>query len=276
MSKYTETCPQVPDSLVQNGTLTVNTTAIRSTPNCHGTDVPVNMYKDPAANGTWHNSAVYKGCNFTWSVNKVAKDLFGLDVLGNTNASSSVSFGDGCAQFRDTPVEHQPIALWFFTYRTQPNPSSSIAFCEPSIDLWRVRAEVDLTARNLTNVDIIGSLSSSDMGGGLSGNITGTPLNGQAYNGAAFDPNQLAQADPFVLSRATATNLQLPAAVMQAARLDPAGFEAAFATQKFVDLSNSVYVSFYSSAGRQDADDLGSENVPASLRPDGLFPPKGR
>jgi hypothetical protein len=223
----------------------VNTTAIHSAPNCVTPDIlpsgkRVDLVKVDAT-GTWENSAVYQGCNFTWTVKKEAVDLFGLDVLGNPNSSASSSTGEGCVKFKERPAEHQPVALWFFTYQTTP-PSASITICEPTIELWKVTAEISLTNGNLTKVTRREALSAGEAGAASIANITGAPMEGRAYNGVAFNTGQFAKGDPFVLRRAEATTLQLPAAVVQAARTSSQGFLPTFLNDQFVHLSSAVYV----------------------------------
>lgn len=220
--------------------MNVVTNAILSKPNCHGPD-SISRTKDDSNNGTWHNIAVYKGCSYNWSVNKVTEDLFGLDALGAQNFTNGQATGDGCKQFQGMAPENQPIVLWYFTYRTA-TANSSVAICEPTIELWKVNATVDLTTRNLTDVHPIKVLTSDDVGTSLSGNVTGSPLNGQAYNGAAFDQKLFTLGDPFVVMRATATTLQLPAAVMQAARDSPEGIKGSFESDALVPLSSRIYV----------------------------------
>jgi hypothetical protein len=219
----------------------VVTNAVLSKPNCHEPDGGVNRTKDSPGNSVWHNTAIYKGCTYNWSVNNVTKDLFGLDALGATNFTNGQATGDGCKQFQSMPPENQPIVLWYFTYRTA-TANSSVAICEPTIELWKVNATVDLSTRNLTAVRPIKALTSDDSGTSLSANVSGPPLNGQAYNGAAFDPQLFTLGDPFVAMRATATTLQLPAAVMQAARDGPGSIVGAFESDAFVPLSSRIYV----------------------------------
>jgi hypothetical protein len=232
---------QIPETLRQNGTMNVVTNAVLSKPNCHAPDTRVNRTKDPAGNGTWHNTAVYKGCTYDWSVNKTTEDLFGLDALGAQNFTNGQATGDGCKQFQSMAPENQPIVLWFFTYRTA-EATSSVTICEPTVELWQVNATVDLSTRNLTAVDPIRALKLDDAGISPSANVTSAPFNGQAFNGAAFDQGLFALGDPFVTMRATATTLQLPAAIMQAARDSSAGIVGTFNSDAFVPLSSRIYV----------------------------------
>jgi len=71
-------------------------------------------------------------------------------------------------------------------------------------------------------------------------NVTGMPLNGQAFNGIIFN---LTDADEFVIARSNATKLQLPASIFQAAITAPGGLAVAFQTNSFVEMVTKVYVS---------------------------------
>jgi hypothetical protein len=146
-----------------------------------------------------------------------------------------------CSAYANTPPQFLPVIFWFFTY--QPTPTASATFCFPTIQLFDVNVNVDLASGNLTQVTQLGAFSGSSNFSSLSANVTGPPLNGQAYNGIEFN---LTDPDIFVLERLNATQLSLPAAVFQAAESDPAGLEAIFSTNQFVELSTQVYVSFLS------------------------------
>jgi len=137
-----------------------------------------------------------------------------------------------------TPAYFRPIVLWFFTYDTTP-PQGSATFCAPSISLWDVSVTVDITTGNLISVQEIGLFNSSTSPfASLSGNVTGAPLNGRAFNGIKFN---LTDADEFVIARSNATDLQLPASIFQAATTAPGGLTAAFQTNSFVGMATKVY-----------------------------------
>ena len=106
-----------------------------------------------------------------------------------------------------------------------------------------VNVHVELATGNLSQVTELGPFSSSSNFSSLSANVTGSPLNGRAYNGVQFD-----FPDPgpsvVVFERQNATRLQLPAAVLQAAAQSPQGLSGSFDAGRFVDLSTKVYVCF--------------------------------
>jgi hypothetical protein len=160
-------------------------------------------------------------------VNKSTPHLFGSD------------FFDGCIP--NTPQWFQPIVLWFFTYDTSP-PQGSATYCAPAISLWKVAVTVDISTGNLTSVQEIAPLTANSPPpfSSQSGNITGDPLNGRAYNGIQFD---LTGADQFVIARQNATQLQLPSSILQKALTSPGGIAGAFETNSFTGMAIQVYVS---------------------------------
>lgn len=181
-------------------------------------------------NGSWSNSAVFSGCNFTWAVNKTSVHLFGSQVISD------------CPAFPASDPAFLPAIFWFFTY--QPTPAASVTLCAPTIQLQNVAVTIDISSSNLTSVTTLSSVGASEANiTWFTGNQT-NDLNGQAYNGLSWPEDQLA-ADPFVNQRATAIQLQLPAAVFQNAVQSPEGLTAAFTNNSFAALSATVYVRIF-------------------------------
>lgn len=134
----------------------------------------------------------------------------------------------------NTPASLGPVVFWFFTY--DPVAAASATFCFPSISLWDVAVTVDIASGNLSQVTQLAPFNQPN-------NITGAPLNGGVYNGINFD--FLVNPDRFVLARANATQLQMPAAVFQSAVQSAQGLVGSFEANRFVGLSSSVYVRFF-------------------------------
>ncbi len=128
--------------------------------------------------------------------------------------------------------------------RYEPEAAASATLCFPSITLWDVNVNLDLTSGNITRVTELRPFSSSSNFSSLSANVTGPPLNGRAYNGIEFN---LTNPDRFVLARRNATQLQMPAAVFQAASQSPEGLIGSFQANTFARLSTNVYVGVTSS-----------------------------
>jgi len=204
-----------------NGTVTANTTAIKTDTNCN----LMATQTTPISGGGWTNNATFDGCTFSYSVPPNVSYLFGVDVMPDCNNTGTLPY------FR-------PIVLWFFTNDTTP-PQGSATFCAPSISLWDVMATVDINTGNLTDVQEIEPFDASTSPfASLSANVTGAPLNGRAFNGVIFN---LTNADEFSIARSNATDLQLPASIFQAASTAPGGLTAAFQTNSFVGLTTQVY-----------------------------------
>ncbi|KDQ60228.1 hypothetical protein JAAARDRAFT_32601 [Jaapia argillacea MUCL 33604] len=214
---------QMPQLQGVNGTVWANTSAILSTPNCQAA-TSVNMTK--TGSGGWLNSATFPGCDYSWTVANVSENLFGVDLCSNSASASGT-----------VPPYFSPVVFWFFTYT--PTAAASVTYCAPTISLWDVEVEVDIVTGNLTSVTTLDQFNSQTSNfSSLSGNVTGAPMYGQAYNGIKFN---LSDVDPFVLARENATQLTLPAAVFQAAINSPQGITAAFSDGSFVNLVSSVY-----------------------------------
>ncbi|KAF9459137.1 hypothetical protein BDZ94DRAFT_1060738 [Collybia nuda] len=215
---YTVAQFQLPTDLASNGTVFANTTAIKSETGCQ--PVPVQMTRRADGSG-WDNSASSNGCSISWSVDNTVPLLFGTDTPTCDPAQ---------------PPQFSPVIFWFFTY--QPQPMVSATYCYPSITLWDVNVNVDLASGNVTKVTELRPFTSSSNFSSFSANVTGTPLNGRAYNGIQFN---LTNPDEFVRARRNATQLQLPASVYQAALLSKEGLIGSFQAGRFVELSNEVY-----------------------------------
>ncbi|KAI0053224.1 hypothetical protein FA95DRAFT_1552731 [Auriscalpium vulgare] len=217
----------LPYDQASNGTVIANTTAILSDPGCRGPDQPVNLVKNADGSG-WTNSATFNGCTFQWGVNKTSVHLFGAETM------------PACDAFPTTDAEFAPVIFWFFTY--QPAPAASVTLCAPTLTLQNVEVTVDLSSQNLTDVRALNTLTANNSP--LSNNAASVvALNGQAYNGMNWTASQLV-ADPFVIARAGAVQLQLPAAVFQNAVQSPQGLTAAFTNNAFATLSATVYRSY--------------------------------
>jgi hypothetical protein len=139
-----------------------------------------------------------------------------------------------------TPASFRPIIIWFFTYDLKPAQGSA-TYCAPAISLWDVAVTVDIASSNLTSVREIKPFDpQTSPFTSFSGNITGVPLNGRAFNGVGFDTTGT---DQFVAARASAANLQLPASIVRSAETGPGGLDAAFGTNSFPAMATQVYVS---------------------------------
>ncbi|KAJ7117388.1 hypothetical protein C8R43DRAFT_1137680 [Mycena crocata] len=220
--QYTVTPFELPTDIAKNGTVITNTTAIRSDTNC--VSAPVQMTNHTDGSG-WTNSMSLNGCSLVWIVDHGAPNLFGSSTADCVDA---------------TAPEFSPVVFWFFTY--VPSAKSSATICYPAISLWDAQVTMDLGSGNVTFVHQLNPFDASKSPfGSLSGNLTGAPLNGRAYNGINFT---LTTQDKFIVARMNATQLTMPAAVFQAAVQSSAGLVGSFDADLFVKWSNQVYSTY--------------------------------
>jgi hypothetical protein len=214
---YTVAPFEIPTNLAANGTVIANTTAVQSNTNCATAQVTMTIHPDGSG---WNNSLSQNGCTLQWEVDKSADNLFGTSTCGNSS----------------TPPQFQPVVFWFFTY--QPTPQASATICTPTISLFEVTVTLDLATGAVTNVHQLAPFNSTSPLWPLAGNVTGSPLNGRAYNGINFT---LTDADSVTIARMNATQLTMPAAVFQRAVQSPQGLAGSFSADLFVNWSNDVY-----------------------------------
>ncbi|KAF9521812.1 hypothetical protein CPB83DRAFT_921888, partial [Crepidotus variabilis] len=215
---YTVAPFQLPTFVTTNGTAVANTTAIKTETNCVA--VPVNMAKHSDGSG-WTNNATYNQCSISFEVDVFSRILFAgsdLPVCG----------------FDPLP-EFSPVVFWYFSYI--PSPQAAASFCTPTMSFWEVNVAVDVQTGNITQVTELRPFSNTSPFSSSSSNVTGAPLNGQAYNGLSFN---LTNPDRFVLARQNATRLQLPAAVY-AATDGPQGFSDSFNGDLLTQLTDKIY-----------------------------------
>ncbi|KAL1698800.1 hypothetical protein EV121DRAFT_217521 [Schizophyllum commune] len=204
-----------------NSTVTANTTAMKSSTNCRAVDVSrVHHVTDTV--DEWLLSAELDGCSQNWQVDHRAVSLFGTDAL---NCTSGVA------------PQFAPVVFWFFTY--QPSVAASATFCYPSFELLDVSVSVDHASGNITGVSELGEFTSSSNFSQFAGNMSS--LNGTPFNGVVFN---LTNPDSYVLERANATQLSLPAAVFQQASQREGGLQASFDNNDFTPSSDSVYSTY--------------------------------
>ncbi|KAF8189611.1 hypothetical protein K438DRAFT_1832886 [Mycena galopus ATCC 62051] len=214
---YTVAPFEIPTNLAANGTVIINTTAVQSNTNCATAQVTMAIH--PNGSG-WNNSLSQNGCTLQWEVDKSAESLFGTSTCGNSS----------------TPPQFQPVVFWFFAY--QPSAQASATICTPTISLFEVTVTLDLATGAVTNVHQLAPFNSTSPFSSLAGNVTGSPLNGRAYNGINFT---LTDADSVTIARMNATQLTMPAAVFQDAVQSPQGLAGSFSEDLFVNWSNDIY-----------------------------------
>ena len=136
----------------------------------------------------WTNTVSQNGCTLEWSVDHKALTLFGASTPDCANG---------------TLPQFLPVVFWFFTY--EPAAESSATMCSPTITLVDAEVTVDIASQNVTGVHELGPFNATTSKfGSLSGNLTGAPLNGHAYNGINFT---LADPDAFVIGESVSPRI---------------------------------------------------------------------
>ncbi|CAK5263340.1 unnamed protein product [Mycena citricolor] len=206
-----------PRDIGLNGSMTVNTTAIRSNPNCtNPTSTPVVTVINSTSSTISATSLT--GCTQTVTIATNVSDL-----------QYSVAPAP-CGSSKNTDEQFQPIVFWFFQNQSSSNKARAV-FCDPSMDLFYVHATADLASGNLTGV-----VPASDYL--VANNVTGPPINGVPYNAVIFRPN----VDPFIQARATATRVGVPGAIFRSALQSANGLQAIFGEPNgFLDIASNVY-----------------------------------
>ncbi|KAI0797247.1 hypothetical protein BC629DRAFT_1592295 [Irpex lacteus] len=210
---------------VSNGTVTANTTAVRSEPNCIG---PEMWSKCNSWRRLWNNTATFNGCSFSWNAT----------ILTRTQAWTSYPTPPNVLRSPPSP-SNSARHLLVLTY--QPSAMASISLCSPNITVEDVTASIDIASGNVTSVTSLGPLGSHVTSlQQFPDNVTATPRRAR-IQGMFF---ALSSPDPFQQQRQNAIQLSLPAAVFQAAQNAPEGLTDAFQNNKFANLSSAVYTTY--------------------------------
>lgn len=159
----------MPDNVGLNSSVSLYTTGIRTNANCAppSTSPPV----DSSNPSNFSISATLPdGCSSHVSFNpSSAEQQYG------TAPADPIS----CGLPADTAQQFAPIMFWFYHNNTQGQFQASAIICRPSVELFDVKANVDLTDRSLNAVEIQQKYVAPN-------NISGSPLNGQVFNAYAF------------------------------------------------------------------------------------------
>ncbi|KAG6915973.1 hypothetical protein DXG01_009062 [Tephrocybe rancida] len=132
--------------------------------------------------------------------------------------------------------------------QTAPN---SFSLTSKSVEGCTANVTYDPTAFNITASTNLGdsSLSAVDKLNQYvpDNNVTGSPLNGQAYNGVIFPNN----ANPFIQARSLATRSGVPGAIFRFASQKPDGPQSTFDLPNgFLDITSTVYTQHLSIAAK--------------------------
>jgi len=207
-----------PTNPLLNGTISVNTSGIRTSANCN---MPQQMDLSAPSEGNFTiNATSVDGCVKTIDFDPATADQqYGVSNVPNCSNATDVVF--------------QPVMFWFFHTQTDGTPEAQSVFCHPKIAAFNVIATANLNNGSLSNTTIVGSYPTAN-------NVTGSPLSGQAYNAVVFDDDI---SNPFIRARATAVNNGIPGAIFRYASQLPNGPASTFSSPTgFMNITQKLYV----------------------------------
>ncbi|KAJ7334785.1 hypothetical protein DFH08DRAFT_879385 [Mycena albidolilacea] len=203
-----------------NGSMTVNTTGIRSNSNCANPAAPGAAISVVNATSSIISAKSVDGCTGNVTFDPTVSDQqYGVSAVPSCGPNAGLS------------VDFWPVVFWFYNKEADGTQETRTIFCNPTLELFYVNAFADLSNGSLTNVVIVNNYTTGS-------NITGAPLNGVPYNAVIFEDN----ANPFIEARATATKVGVPGAIFRSALQKVDGLQSVFGLANgFLDLTSTVY-----------------------------------
>ncbi|THH11954.1 hypothetical protein EW146_g7872 [Bondarzewia mesenterica] len=201
-----------PENDYINGSVAVNTTAIQTKVNCA---IPIALSLSTSNPTKFSvNATSVDGCELgpAFFNPQDAEQQYGVTNVPNC--------GDASAN-----VTQQPVFFWYYHVRGNGSHEAKGVFCTPRIRLYDVMANADLTTGSLINTTIIDNYPTAN-------NVSGSPLNGNAYNGTDVNVN----------ARAISIKTSIPNAVYLSATNSENGVDSIFDDPNgFLDRTTSVY-----------------------------------
>ena len=143
--------------------MTVNTTGIQTSVNCANPASSNLLTPSGGANYTI-SSTSDQGCAASVTFNPSSADQqYGVIPIGGCGTTS-------------LNVSQQGVMFWYFHVGQDGTPEAQSVFCQPKIGIFNILATANLNNGSLVNVTVINPYTPSN-------NVTGTPLDGQAFNG---------------------------------------------------------------------------------------------
>ncbi|KAG1864998.1 hypothetical protein DFJ58DRAFT_771933 [Suillus subalutaceus] len=215
-----------PAGSILNGTLAVNTTAVQTHVNCIN---PTSFTTTNLTSSDFVLSATFSTtCNASLSLNP--ND--GPDQFSVTAAST-------CApSYQDQ--NFQPVIFWYYHLSDNGDALGTAVFCQPSIAIFIVTTSMDLNDGSMGDCTIVEPFEYTN-------NVTGNPLNGQAFNGVMFDASN----NSYITARILAINSGIPGAIYSFASQQPDGPQSVFDDPYgFVNATKKVYTQYLSIAAQ--------------------------
>ncbi|KAJ7273308.1 hypothetical protein C8J57DRAFT_973173, partial [Mycena rebaudengoi] len=235
---------ELPAEAVLNGTLAVNTTAIQTTAHCEAATT-FELTTPGTANFSIRATNAAGCVGFT---------TFNPETSALNNQYGAASVPD-CGG--GTEVKFQPVMFWFFHRKNDDigTPQGASVFCSPTIKAFNVIAETDLNNGSISRIIQLDPVTTSN-------NVTGSPLNGVAFNSVKFAVSD----DSFVQARAVSITSGISGAIFRFAWQLPDGLQSVFDDPNgFLNITNKVFTQHLSISAKSIYFVAGESSSPASL-----------
>ncbi|KAF7305525.1 hypothetical protein HMN09_00805400 [Mycena chlorophos] len=199
-----------------NGSMTVNTTAVQSNPNCSDPNATPQFTLVDTTSAVITTSSV-DNCIANVTIDPtVSEQQYGVANVPNCGPARNETF--------------QQVVFWFYqNLNNSTSPQLATVFCNPSMALYQVMASADLLSGQLTNVTPLNEYTTPN-------NVSGAPINSVPFNAVIFDPST----NPFVQARANGTHVGVPGAIFRSALQD--GLDSVFSLPNgFLDKTSTIY-----------------------------------
>ncbi|KAL4065570.1 hypothetical protein V8B97DRAFT_1150922 [Scleroderma yunnanense] len=233
---------EAPPGLYLNGTLAVNVTGIQTHVNC----VNPTSLNLTSSGGNYTAQATFPNACFTNLV----------FAASNGNQQYSVMNASNCAP-QGQNIEFQPVVFWYYFQDTSASSAPEVAavFCAPQVSVFATMTSMDLSNGTLGNCTIVGDYVEAN-------NVTGSPLNGQTFNGVVFNQSS----NVFIAARALAINSGVPGTIYRFASLQPGGMQSVFNDPYgWLNATSKIYTQHLAVAAQANYLGPNNETIPAIL-----------
>lgn len=233
---------EAPPGLYLNGSLAVNTTGIRTEVNCVN---PTSLNLSSSGGNYTAHATFSNACSASLAF-----------ATSNGNQQYSVLNASSCAP-QGQDIEFQPVVFWYYFQDTSAGSGPNVAavFCAPTINVFAMTTSMDLSNGALGNCTILDTSVGSN-------NVTGSPLNGQAFNGVVFNQSS----NVFIAARAIAINSGVPGTVFRFASQQPGGVQSVFNNPHgWLNATSNIYTQHLAIATQAVYFGPNNETIPAIL-----------
>ncbi|KAH9923793.1 hypothetical protein B0H21DRAFT_153867 [Amylocystis lapponica] len=219
---------ELPPVLGANAIYQANIPGIQTSVNCMTASVDLDKANDEVY---ILGATTDDGCSGRVAFNPTSADQqYGVSQANNTL----------CGMGNQTVPQLSPVFFWFFRNVTDNQDESGLGqaaavICRPSIKVQQVLATVSVNNTGLLTVTPLNNYTTPN-------NVTGSPLNEQAYNGLLIGDTQ---EDYFVTARATSISTGIPSTILRLAlQIDPTLKNFSGSNDELVDAAERIYLLF--------------------------------